>query len=47
MLPVGSPGFQVLQVWQREGSSWRHEDDLPVAFVPLRGQYGWKEEECE
>jgi protein-L-isoaspartate(D-aspartate) O-methyltransferase len=48
VLPVGSPGFQVLQVWQRSGDSWQHEDDLPVAFVPLRGQYGWQEDEtCE
>ena len=48
VLPVGNPGFQVLQIWQREGPTWQHEDDLPVAFVPLRGQYGWKEEEeCE
>jgi len=47
VLPVGSPGFQVLQIWQHEGGDWTYEDDLPVAFVPLRGQYGWKEEECE
>lgn len=44
VLPVGPSGYQVLQVWQREGEAWTHEEIIPVAFVPLRGQYGWKEE---
>ena len=47
VLPVGPSGYQVLQVWQREGGTWTHEEIIPVAFVPLRGQYGWKEEEPE
>jgi len=44
VLPVGPSGYQVLQVWQREGEAWTHEEVIPVAFVPLRGQYGWKDE---
>ena len=47
VLPVGPSGYQVLQVWQREGGTWTHEDVIPVAFVPLRGQYGWDEEKPE
>lgn len=47
VLPVGPSGYQVLQVWQREGEAWTHEEVIPVAFVPLRGQYGWKEEGLE
>lgn len=45
VLPVGSPGFQVLELWQRSGETWHHEEVIPVAFVPLRGKYGWKEDE--
>nr|WP_075072477.1 protein-L-isoaspartate(D-aspartate) O-methyltransferase [Longilinea arvoryzae] len=45
VLPVGSPGFQVLQVWQRSGETWQEETVLSVAFVLLRGKYGWKEED--
>lgn len=47
VLPVGSPGFQVLEVWQRFGESWKHEEIIPVAFVPLRGRYGWREDDLD
>ena len=41
-LPVGPYRAQTLQVWRREGDSFTHTDAIPVAFVPLRGMYGWK-----
>jgi len=42
VLPVGSRGFQKLQVWRRRGAEFEHTDGLPVAFVPLRGEHGWR-----
>lgn len=44
VLPVGTYGSQVLECWRRTGSNFDHESVLAVAFVPLRGEYGWKEE---
>ncbi len=43
VLPVGGRGGQVLQVWQRHGDAYDHEDISYVAFVPLRGAHGWNE----
>lgn len=43
VLPVGGRGSQYLECWQRTGPTFDHEVDIPVAFVPLRGQFGWKE----
>ena len=40
ILPVGKAGFQMLQLWEREGNSFSQETLLPVAFVPLRGSEG-------
>jgi protein-L-isoaspartate(D-aspartate) O-methyltransferase len=42
VLPIGSAGFQQLEIWQRKGSGFDHRVDLAVAFVPLRGRHGWK-----
>ncbi len=42
VLPVGARGFQRLELWRREGGAFLSEDILPVAFVRLRGKYGWK-----
>lgn len=42
VLPVGPYRSQTLQVWRREGDNFTHTDAIPVAFVPLRGAYGWK-----
>lgn len=47
VLPVGSPGFQELQAWQREGDVWNYRSILSVAFVLLRGEYGWKENDTD
>ena len=43
VLPVGGRGGQILQVWQRHGDAYSHEDISYVAFVPLRGAHGWNE----
>jgi protein-L-isoaspartate(D-aspartate) O-methyltransferase len=42
VIPVGSRGYQHLEVWIRTGKDFTCTDSLPVAFVPLRGVYGWK-----
>jgi len=44
VLPVGSLGGQVLERWVRSGKEFSHLVITGVAFVPLRGQYGWDEE---
>ncbi len=44
VLPVGEFGSQHLQIWQRTAEGYDHEDLVPVAFVPLLGQYGWSDE---
>lgn len=43
VVPIGGRSGQVLQVWQRQGKRFEREDNIPVAFVPLRGEHGWKE----
>lgn len=43
VVPSGGRGVQTLQLWQQENGIWQPEDVLPVSFVPLRGQHGWKE----
>jgi hypothetical protein len=43
VLPVGGPGDQVLQVWQRYPGGFYSENLLSVSFVPLRGGCGWSE----
>jgi protein-L-isoaspartate(D-aspartate) O-methyltransferase len=47
VVPVGGVGGQYLEVWQRDGVDFTHEALVPVAFVPLRGQYGWPEDSWE
>ena len=42
VIPVGSSGFQQLEVWTCQGQEYKREVNLPVAFVPLRGEHGWK-----
>ena len=42
VIPVGSRGFQQLEVWKRTGQEFKRQVNLAVAFVPLRGEYGWK-----
>lgn len=47
VLPVGGIQGQMLQLWTREGGKLEYEEVLPVSFVPLRGKYGWSQEEWE
>ncbi len=42
ILPVGSQGFQQLEIWERRGKKFEQEASIPVAFVPLRGEHGWR-----
>lgn len=43
-IPVGQMEGQTLEVWHRQAGRYKREDVLPVAFVPLRGEYGWQNE---
>lgn len=47
VIPVGSYQGQILQLWTREGERFEHDDVLPVSFVPLRGKFGWSQEDWE
>ncbi len=42
VIPVGGRGFQQLEVWERKGREFSNEKNISVAFVPLRGEHGWK-----
>jgi protein-L-isoaspartate(D-aspartate) O-methyltransferase len=44
VLPVGSLGGQTLERWVRRGDQLNHRVITAVAFVPLRGEYGWEED---
>jgi protein-L-isoaspartate(D-aspartate) O-methyltransferase len=44
VLPVGSRGGQILEVWRRRDEKLVCEKVAPVAFVPLIGENGWPEE---
>jgi protein-L-isoaspartate(D-aspartate) O-methyltransferase len=45
VIPVGDRYMQDLQVWQRIGDTFKHSQNINVAFVPLRGQFGWQDED--
>ncbi len=42
VLPVGGRGYQELEVWRRQGETFERVPHIPVAFVLLRGEHGWK-----
>jgi protein-L-isoaspartate(D-aspartate) O-methyltransferase len=42
VIPVGSRAVQQLEVWTRAGQKFECKVNLAVAFVPLRGKFGWK-----
>jgi len=42
VIPVGARGNQQLECWRRTGQEFERRVSLQVAFVPLRGEYGWK-----
>ena len=41
VVPVGGRMGQYLEKWQRRGETFMQDVLVPVAFVPLRGKYGW------
>lgn len=43
--PVGTENQQYLTLFRRKGDQYLKEGNIPVVFVPLIGEYGWKEEE--
>ncbi|MRR29719.1 protein-L-isoaspartate(D-aspartate) O-methyltransferase [bacterium] len=45
VLPVGGSQGQTLQLWEREAGRLDFQDVLPVSFVPLRGEFGWSEQD--
>ncbi|MCS7247663.1 MAG: protein-L-isoaspartate(D-aspartate) O-methyltransferase [Anaerolineales bacterium] len=47
VIPVGGQWGQMLERWTRHGSQFEQEEFVPVAFVPLRGEAGWKENHWE
>lgn len=44
VLPEGGAGGQILDRWRKENGKLTQEHITPVAFVPLRGKHGWKED---
>jgi protein-L-isoaspartate(D-aspartate) O-methyltransferase len=44
VIPVGSMGAQILECWRRKGENYERDCNIAVAFMPLRGEYGWQEE---
>jgi protein-L-isoaspartate(D-aspartate) O-methyltransferase len=44
VLPEGGAGGQMLNRWRKLAGQYKQEHIAPVAFVPLRGQHGWKED---
>jgi protein-L-isoaspartate(D-aspartate) O-methyltransferase len=47
VIPVGEQWGQYLERWIRQGMEFNREVLIPVAFVPLRGEEGWKDERWE
>jgi protein-L-isoaspartate(D-aspartate) O-methyltransferase len=47
VIPVGGRPGQMLLLWQRSAEGFNQTPILPVAFVPLRGTYGWSSNEWE
>jgi protein-L-isoaspartate(D-aspartate) O-methyltransferase len=45
VIPVGGKNGQELQLWQRTPSGYDKESIIPVAFVPLRGEQGWSDDD--
>jgi protein-L-isoaspartate(D-aspartate) O-methyltransferase len=43
VLPEGAAGSQMLDRWRKHDGKYKQEHITPVAFVPLRGKHGWKE----
>lgn len=44
VVPVGSRFNQLLELWTRTEDDTTREVIAPVAFVPLRGEFGWEDD---
>ena len=44
VIPVGGRIGQYLEIWNRDGDDYRHERMVAVSFVPLLGEFGWKDD---
>lgn len=44
VIPVGGRFGQFLELWERKGAEFTQDVLAPVAFVPLRGKFGWTDE---
>ena len=44
VIPVGGRMGQYLEIWKRDGDDFTHERMVAVAFVPLLGEFGWKDD---
>ena len=47
VLPVGSRSGQILERWYRHGEHFDSDAIAPVAFVPLIGDQGWRENDWD
>lgn len=47
VIPIGGRSGQALERWQRHGNEFEQESILPVAFVPLIGAHGWRQDPTE
>jgi protein-L-isoaspartate(D-aspartate) O-methyltransferase len=47
VIPVGTREGQTLERWRKQDGQIRREALFPVAFVPLRGELGWQDEEWQ
>lgn len=45
IIPVGSRFHQTLELWKRIQGRFTCQEVLPVVFVPLIGEHGWKRED--
>jgi len=43
VIPVGSRYLQHLEIWDRDQEKFKKSVNVPVVFVPLVGEEGWKE----
>lgn len=47
VIPIGNRDGQDLERWRKAGDRMVRESIFAVAFVPLRGQHGWRNDEWE
>jgi protein-L-isoaspartate(D-aspartate) O-methyltransferase len=47
VIPVGGKNGQELERWRKAGMRIYKERFFPVAFVPLRGEFGWHNEDWD